>query len=81
MDTEIKLRISKELSSREQRQIIKLKGSIIATGYTEIIHIQDYDQQCHLNTFETQAAKSSEVKEFINAFMEQHSLGAVIEMF
>lgn len=43
MEKGMKLKVRKELNGRQQSNIIKLKGSLISKGYTEIIHILDQD--------------------------------------
>lgn len=53
MERAIRLKVRKELDGREQFNVIKLKGSLISKGYTEIIHILDQDDEYHINSFET----------------------------
>lgn len=74
MEKAIKLKIRKELHPRQQQNIIKLKGSLIARGYTEIIHILDQDEEFHINYFDTPAESKNEVLQFINTFIAQESL-------
>ena len=66
--------VKKDLDSREQLNIIKLKGSLISKGYTEIIHISDQDEEFHINTFETSSEKRNEVQEYIAAFIDRENL-------
>lgn len=75
MEKAIKLKVRKELDSRQQLNIIKLKGSLIANGYTQIIHITDQDEEFHINYFDTPAELKNEVLEFINAFILKEDLG------
>jgi hypothetical protein len=49
MEKGIKLKVRKDLDGKQQSNIIKLKGSLIAKGYTEIIHILDQDAEFHIN--------------------------------
>lgn len=74
----IQLRVRKDLDAQLQHTILKLKGSLISKGYTEIIHILDQDQDFHINTFETQVEKRSEVRQYIASFIEQENLGGTI---
>ncbi|AWK05755.1 hypothetical protein HYN56_16530 [Flavobacterium crocinum] len=74
MDRAIQLQIRKELDGRQQQNIIKLKGSLISRGYTDIIHILDKDEEFHINFFETSADKRGEVQEYINAFLNKENL-------
>lgn len=74
METAIRLQVRKDLDARDQHTILRLKGSLISKGYTEIIHIEDQDEQYHINTFETAQEKRSEVQQYIAAFIDQENL-------
>ncbi|MFH7015557.1 hypothetical protein [Flavobacterium sp. FlaQc-47] len=81
MEKAIKLKVRKDLSGQEQQNIIKLKGSLISKGYTEIIHILDQDDDFHINSFETAAESKNEVQEFIAAFITRENLTDTITLF
>ncbi|MFH6996566.1 hypothetical protein ACHRVZ_01470 [Flavobacterium sp. FlaQc-57] len=81
MEKAIKLKVRKELDSQQQLNIIKLKGSLISKGYTEIIHILDQDDEFHINSFETPVETKIEVQEFINAFIIKENLADTISLF
>ncbi|MGE6355974.1 hypothetical protein ACQKCJ_19065 [Flavobacterium sp. NPDC079362] len=81
MEKGIRLKIRKELDGRQQSNIIKLKGSLISKGYTEIIHILDQDQEFHINTFDIESGTASEVREFITAFIAREQLEDSISIF
>lgn len=81
MEKAIKLKVRKELNSQQQLNIIKLKGSLITKGYTEIIHILDQDDEFHINSFETAVETNMEVQEFINAFIIRENLADTISLF
>ncbi|MHC0443112.1 hypothetical protein [Flavobacterium sp. 3-210] len=74
MEKAIKLKVRKELNNHQQTNIIKLKGSLISKGYTEIIHILDQDEEFHINYFDTPAASKNEVLEYINAYIVKENL-------
>jgi hypothetical protein len=74
MEKAIRLKVRKDLDARQQLTIIKLKGSLISKGYTEIIHILDQDEEYHINTFETDLEKRIEVQQYIAAFIDQENL-------
>lgn len=61
--------------------IIKLKGSLIAKGYTEIIHILDQDDEFHINSFETPVVYTNEVYDFITAFISKENLQDTIMVY
>jgi hypothetical protein len=81
MDRAIKLKVRKELDGLQQFNIIKLKGSLISKGYTEIIHILDQDEEFHINSFETAVESSNEVQEFITAFINRENLNDTITFY
>ncbi|MFG4003359.1 hypothetical protein [Flavobacterium aquidurense] len=78
MEKAIQLKVRKDLDSLQQLKFIKLKGSLISKGYTEIIHIADQDEEFHINTFETAAENRNEVQQYIAAFIDSESLSGMI---
>lgn len=74
----IQLKVRKDLDPRQQLTIIKLKGSLISKGYTQIIHILDQDDDFHINTFETPAEHRAEVQEYIAAFISKENISDTI---
>ncbi|EJL65262.1 hypothetical protein [Flavobacterium sp. CF136] len=81
MEKAIKLKVRKELDGQQQLNIIKLKGSLISKGYTEIIHILDQDDEFHINSFEIPLESTNEVQEFITAFINKENLTDTITLF
>ncbi|TDO73257.1 hypothetical protein EV143_106199 [Flavobacterium chryseum] len=81
MEKAIKLKVRKELDGQQQFNIIKLKGSLISKGYTEIIHILDQDDEFHINSFETAVGTTNEVQEFIKDFITKENLTDTITLF
>lgn len=80
MERAIKLQVRKELDGKQQSNIIKLKGTLISKGYTEIIHISDQDDEFHINSFETKLEARHEVKEFIQDFIIKENLSNTISV-
>ena len=81
MDKAIKLKVRKELNGQQQLNIIRLKGSLISKGYTEIIHILDQDDEFHINSFETSSESTNEVQEYITAFINKENLTDTITFY
>jgi len=81
MEKAVKLQVRKDLNNHQQQNVIKLKGSLISRGYTEIIHIADQDDEFHINFFETSIDTKNEVREFINAFITKENLENTIKLF
>jgi len=80
MENAIQLKVRKDLDARQQHTILKLKGSLISKGYTEIIHILDQDDEFHINTFETASEKRNEVQQYIAAFINSENLSDSITL-
>ncbi|MBO9586514.1 MAG: hypothetical protein J7574_20295 [Flavobacterium sp.] len=78
MEKSIRLKVRKDLDPRQQLTVIKLKGSLISRGYTEIIHIQDQDEEFHINTFETEPERRNEVQKYIAAFLALEDLSEAV---
>ncbi|RED23271.1 hypothetical protein BD847_2319 [Flavobacterium cutihirudinis] len=78
MEKAIHLKVRKDLDPRQQLTVIKLKGSLISKGYTEIIHILDQDEEFHINTFETEKEQRGEVQQYIEAFISAENLSDTI---
>ena len=51
MTTPIRLRIIKDIDAATEKKILKLKGSLIIEGFTEIIHISDEGEDHYINSF------------------------------
>lgn len=81
MEKAIRLRVRKELDGRQQLNVIRLKGSLISKGYTEIIHILDQDDEFHINSFETSRENIKEAHEFITAFISKENLSDAVTIF
>lgn len=81
MDKAIKLKVRKELNGQQQLNIIKLKGALISRGYIEIIHILDQGEKFHINSFEISIGRTTEVQEFITAFINRENLTETITLF
>ncbi|RXM42687.1 hypothetical protein [Flavobacterium sp. YO12] len=80
MEKAIQLKVRKDLDSRQQLNVIKLKGNLISKGFTEIIHIMDKDDEFHINTFETAAEHRSEAHNYIAAFINSENLSDSISI-
>lgn len=81
MEKAIKMQIRKDLNGQQQLNVIRLKGSLISNGYTEIIHINDYDDEFHMNSFETSVENRGKVQDFINAFISKAQLTDTVTIF
>jgi len=80
MEKAIRLKVRKDLDPRQQLTFIRLKGSLISKGYTEIIHIMDQDDEFHINSFETLPEHRREVEEYISGFISSENLADTISI-
>lgn len=78
MDKTVRLRVRKELEKAQERKIISLKGSLISGGYTDIIHIDDEDEQYHINFFSTE--RKVEALMLIQDFIEKNAFTDIVEL-
>jgi hypothetical protein len=80
MDKTIKLRVKKEIDNGKELKVLKLKGSLITRGYTEIIHIADENEDFYLNSFSTSPAHKKEVEDFVQEYISDHNLTDAITL-
>ncbi len=80
MDKTIKLRVKKELDKGNQLKVLKLKGSLITKGYTEIIHIADEDEDFYLNSFLTSPDHKKEAEDFVLDYISVNNLSDTITL-
>lgn len=80
MDKTIKLRVKKEIGNSDELKVLKLKGSLISKGYTEIIHIADQNEDFYLNSFSTSPESKKEVEDFVLNYIEANNLADTITL-
>ena len=78
METTIRLRVKKELSSAEQKGILQLKGAIISRGFTDIIHISDEGEEFHINSFSVHHEQKTALHEYLETWLSDKSLGQAV---
>lgn len=80
MNKTIKLRIKREIDRDIELKILKLKGSLITKGFTEIIHIADENTEYYLNSFSTSPENKKEVEHFVLDYITNHNLTDTITL-
>lgn len=65
MNKTIKLRVRKEINRESEFKVLKLKGTLITKGYTEIIHIEDENEDFYVNTFSNSTDLTKEAENYI----------------
>lgn len=78
MYTTIYFRIRKEVDTPTARKILKLKGSLIAESYTDIIHFEDEGEDFYMHYFQSINTKSTQAFDFIKTFSEENNLKDII---
>jgi hypothetical protein len=74
MTTTIRLKIQKDIDPATEKKILKLKGSLITNGYTDIVHIDDEGLEYHINYFIVATEKKEEAISFIDEYRNGNSL-------
>lgn len=80
MNKTIKLRVKKEIDHSREMKVMKLKGSLITKGYTEIIHIADEDTEYYLNSFSTSPNNKKNAEHFVLDFIVNNNLSDTITL-
>lgn len=80
MDKTIKLRVKKEIDTNNELKVLKLKGSLITKGYTEIIHIADENEDFYLNSFSTSSTIKKDVENFVLDYISNNNLADTITL-
>nr|WP_322626503.1 hypothetical protein [uncultured Flavobacterium sp.] len=80
MDRSIKLRIKIDINSKENLQILSLKGALICKKYTEIIHMADETENYSLHTFTVQPEAKPEIIAFINNYIIDEGIEDIISV-
>lgn len=74
MISTIRLRIKKDVDSATEKKILKLKGSLIAQAFTDIIHFDDDGEEFYINYFKIETEKKNRVIFFINSYLNENNM-------
>ena len=80
MHKTIKLRVRKEIDRESEFKVLKLKGTLITKGYTEIIHIEDENEDFYVNTFSTSTDLKKEAENYILDYISSHNVNDIITL-
>ncbi|MFH7010405.1 hypothetical protein ACHRV5_00950 [Flavobacterium sp. FlaQc-52] len=80
MNKTIKLRVKKEIERESELKVLKLKGTLISKGYTEIIHIEDENEDFYVNTFSTSTDLKKEAENYILDYISSHNVNDIIRL-
>lgn len=80
MNKTIKLRVRQEIDRESELKVLKLKGTLITKGYTEIIHIEDENEDFYVNTFSTSTDLKKEAENYILDYISSHNVNDIITL-
>lgn len=80
MNKTIKLRVKKEIDRGNELKVLKLKGTLITKGYTEIIYIEDENEDFYVNTFSTSTDLKKEAENYILDYISYHNVNDIITL-
>jgi hypothetical protein len=80
MNKTIKLRVKKEIERDSELKVLKLKGTLITNGYTEIIHIEDENEDFYVNTFSISIDLKKEAENYILDYISSHNVNDIITL-
>lgn len=80
MNKTIKLRVRKEIDRESELKVLKLKGTLITKGYTEIIHIEDENEDFYVNTFSISTDLKKEAENYILDYISSHNVNDIITL-
>jgi len=80
MNKTISLRVKKEIDRESELKVLKLKGTLITKGYTEIIHIEDENEDFYVNTFSTSTDLKKEAENYILDYISSHNVNDIITL-
>ncbi|MGO4771106.1 hypothetical protein ACEN2I_05550 [Flavobacterium sp. W22_SRS_FK3] len=80
MNKTIKLRVKKEIDRESELKVLKLKGTLITKGYTEIIHIEDENEDFYVNTFSTSTDLKKDAENYILDYISCHNVNDIIRL-
>lgn len=80
MNIAIKLRVKKEIDRDIELKVLKLKGTLITKGFTEIIHIQDENEDFYINTFSTYKVLEKEAEDYIVDYISANNLTNIVTL-
>ena len=76
----IKLRVKKEIDRNSELKVLNLKGNLITKGFTEIIHIEDENEDFYLNSFSISVDNKKEIEDFVLEFISSNNLADTINL-
>lgn len=76
----IRLRVPKDIDITTEKKVLKLRGSLIARGFTDIIYFEEEGPEHYIHYFTTETALINEVTGYITTCIATESLSDTIEL-
>ncbi|MBE98689.1 hypothetical protein [Flavobacterium coralii] len=80
MPVTIRLKISRDIDTATEKKVLKLRGCLIARGFTDIIHFEEDGPEHYIHYFTTETALVNEAREYIADCIVTESLSDTIEL-
>ncbi|AWH86318.1 hypothetical protein HYN59_14915 [Flavobacterium album] len=78
MNTTVRLKIKKEVDTPTARKILKLKGSLIAGSFTDIIHFDDADESNYIHYFTVSFSQKEAAIAIIDTIIANEGLEGIV---
>ncbi|WP_159798915.1 hypothetical protein [Flavobacterium sp. MK4S-17] len=80
MPVTIRLKISRDIDTATEKKVLKLRGSLIARGFTDIIYFEEEGPEHYVHYFTSETALANEAKGYIAHCIVTESLSDTIEL-
>lgn len=80
MPVTIRLKIPRDIDTATEKKVLKLRGSLIARGFTDIIYFEEEGPEHYIHYFTTETALANEARDYIADCVATESLSYTIEL-
>ena len=80
MPVTLRLRVPKEIDIITEKKVLKLRGGLIARGFTDIIYFEEDGPEHYIQHFTTETALVHEARDYIAECIVTESLSDTIEL-
>lgn len=76
----IKIKYKRNLDNVNDRKILRLKGAIIREKFTDVIYIEDQDEENYVSSFIVDSSVKVNVIAFITDYLNRESINEIVEI-
>ena len=80
MSVTIRLRVPKNIDIATEKKVLKLRGGLIARGFTDIIYFKEEGTEHYIHYFTTETALVNKSRNYIADWIVTESLSDTIEL-